>query len=217
MRAVPPATKVLIYINLVVWFAQIASNGALTDWLYYTPVATLVEPWRMITSGFAHSANLAGDPTGSILHIGLNMYSLYLIGIALEPIIGWLRFTYLYLLSLLGGSVAVLWFASPVSGVVGASGAIFGLMGAYFVVLRTLRAQSNQILYVIAFNLFFTFMNSGISWEAHIGGLFTGALVALIYAQTRSLAQAKLQNTYLAILFAALIGLSFIRATNLLS
>ena len=118
-------------------------------------MATLSEPWRMITSGFAHSDNLAGDPT-SIFHIALNMYTLYILGNLLEPVLGTRRFTLLYMLSIFGGSVAVLVFGDPVGGVLGASGGVFGLMGAYFVVLRTLGQNNGSIAGVIAINLVFS-------------------------------------------------------------
>jgi len=133
------ATRALIFINVLVYLGQISSNGALTDFLYYSPMSTLSEPWRMITSGFAHDASLATNPM-SILHIGLNMYTLYILGNLLEPMLGARRFTILYLLSIFGGSVLVLLVGNPIGGVLGASGGIFGLMAAFFVVLRTLGA-----------------------------------------------------------------------------
>ena len=187
------ATRTLILINVLVYLGQISSNGALTDFLYYTPMATVSEPWRMITSGFAHSDSLVSDPM-SILHIGLNMYTLYILGALLEPTLGTRRFTFLYLLSIFGGSVAVLVFGDPIGGVLGASGGVFGLMGAYFVVLRTLGGNSNSIVGVIAINLAFSFLNSGVSWQAHVGGLAVGALVAFLYSRTRISTQSAVQN-----------------------
>jgi hypothetical protein len=109
------ATRTLIFINVLVYLGQISSSGALTNWLYYTPLATFAEPWRMITSGFAHSDNLAGDPT-SVLHIALNMYTLYILGNLLEPTLGTRRFVVLYMLSVFGGSVAVLVLGDPAGG-----------------------------------------------------------------------------------------------------
>jgi membrane associated rhomboid family serine protease len=134
-------------------------------------------PWTLITAGFAHA---------SIIHIGLNMYSLYLFGSVLEPLLGKLRFAALYFLAILGGSVAVLLLA-PNSAVLGASGGIFGLMGAYFVILRSLGQRSGQMTGLIAINLIMGFLpGTNISWQAHVGGLVVGGLVAYVYSITRN-------------------------------
>src|SRR5699024_12882871 len=98
------------------------------------------------------------------------------------------RFLSLYFLSLFGGPVAVVLCGSPASDswwgwVVGASGAVFGLFGAVFLVLRRLGRDAQQILLVIGINVVFSFMVRGISWQAHIGGLIIGALLALIFTR----------------------------------
>ena len=209
-------TKALILVNVVLYALQILTGGLLTDYLYYVPIATLAEPWRMITCGFIHSDNLLTDPS-SALHIVLNMYTLYILGGVLEPMLGRLRFFALYMLSILGGSVAVLLFGNPVGGVLGASGGIFGLMGAYFVVLRSLGANSNSLVGVIAINLVFTFLNPGISWQAHIGGLVIGGLVAFIYSKTRRAEQSNTQLGLLVGLTALMISASITFAIKLLS
>lgn len=215
-RSTGVATRTLIFINVLVYLGQVSSSGALTDWLYYTPMATLAEPWRMITAGFAHSDNLAGDPT-SIFHIALNMYTLYILGNLLEPMLGARRFTLLYMLSLFGGSVAVLVFGDPVGGVLGASGGVFGLMGAYFVVLRTLGANPGSMAGVIAINLVFTFINPGVSWQAHVGGLAIGAAVAFLFSKTRLSTQTQAQNLGLLAMAVALVVISYLKATSFLA
>lgn len=212
----PVLTQALVAINLVLFAAQILTGGRVTDYLYYTPIATLIEPWRMITAGFVHSDNLFTEPT-SVLHIALNMYTLYVFGQVLEPMLGRVRFLVLYLLSILGGSVAVLWFAEPSSGVLGASGGVFGLMGAYLVVVRTLGGNSNSIMGVIAFNLIFTFLNPGVSWQGHIGGLAIGCLVTLVYSRTRNFTQQKTQVVALAGITVALIAVSIYKGYEILS
>jgi membrane associated rhomboid family serine protease len=209
-------TKVLILVNVVLYGLQILTGGILTAYLYYVPIATLAEPWRMITAGFIHSDDLFANPT-SVLHIVLNMYTLWILGQVLEPMLGRLRFFALYMLAILGGSVAVLLFGNPVGGVLGASGGIFGLMGAYFIVLRSLGANSNSIVGVIAINLVFTFLNSGISWQAHVGGLVIGGAVAFIYSRTRRPEQQSWQFGWLVGLAALLIATSFTYAAKLLS
>ena len=214
-KSLGAATRVLIFINVLVYLGQVSSNGALTDWLYYSPMSTLTEPWRMITSGFAHDHNLFVNPM-SVLHIGLNMYTLAILGNLLEPMLGARRFVILYMLCIFGGSVLVLMVGDPIGGVLGASGGIFGLMGAFFVVLRTLGGNANTIVGVIAINLVFTFLNPGISWQAHIGGLIVGACVAFLYSRTRSSAKTQLQSISLIAITVGLVAISFVRATTLL-
>jgi membrane associated rhomboid family serine protease len=214
-KSMGAATRALIFINVLVYLGQISSQGSLTDFLYYSPMSTLTEPWRMITSGFAHSDHLVGNPM-SILHIALNMYTLYILGNLLEPMLGARRFTILYMLSIFGGSVLVLLVGDPLGAVIGASGGIFGLMAAFFVVLRTLGGNANAIVGVIAINLVFSFLNSGVSWQAHIGGLLTGAGVAFLYSRTRSSAKSQIQNIALIAITVGLVAVSFVRATLLL-
>ncbi len=131
--------------------------------------------WRLLTSGFLHA---------SVIHIGLNMLSLYLIGRILEQLLGRWQYLAVYLLSLIGGSAAVMLFSEPLSLSVGASGAIFGLMGGLVVAFRRFRYDLRQLLVVLGINLFISFRVSGISWQAHLGGLAVGALVtaAIVYA-----------------------------------
>ncbi len=210
------ATRVLILLNALVYLGQVSSGGKLTGYLFYAPLATLVEPWRMITAGFAHSDNLLTDST-SIFHIALNMYSLYILGNLLEPMLGTRRFVTLYMLALFGGSVGVLLWANPIDSVIGASGAVFGLMAAYLIVLRTLGQNSNMVLGIIGVNLVFSFLSSGVSWEAHIGGLITGGLVTFLYSRTRLSSQTKLQNWGIAAIAIALVGITVVRGLAILA
>ena len=170
----------------------------------------------MITAGFAHSDNLLTDST-SIFHIALNMYSLYILGNLLEPMLGTRRFVTLYMLALFGGSVGVLLWANPIDSVIGASGAVFGLMAAYLIVLRTLGQNSNMVLGIIGVNLVFSFLSSGVSWEAHIGGLITGGLVTFLYSRTRLSSQTKLQNWGIAAIAIALVGITVVRGLAILA
>ncbi|MEO5832373.1 MAG: rhomboid family intramembrane serine protease [Nakamurella sp.] len=130
--------------------------------------------WQLITSGFLH---------GGVLHIAMNMLSLYLIGIGLERVLGSARFAVVYGLSLLGGSVAVYLLTGPDTLTVGASGAIFGLLGALLVIYKRLRLDLRQLLVILALNAFITFSVSNISWQAHVGGFVVGAIVgaAMVY------------------------------------
>lgn len=174
----PIATYVLIGISVVVFVAMFltgGSGGLIGRYLVYFPPLTFVEPWRVITSMFAHAG---------IFHILFNMYALYLFGTSLEPLLGRARFLTLYFLSGIGGSAAVM-VLSPATPVLGASGAIFGLFAAYFVIIRRLGGNATQLLLVIGLNFALGFLLPGISWEAHLGGAIVGALVALVLVSTR--------------------------------
>ena len=183
----PVVSLSLIGLNIAFWLLQIMPGSYVTDLMAYVPQITGVQPWRMITAGFVHNP-------ANFLHLLLNMYSLYIFGQVLEPMLGRARFLALYLISVFGGSVGVLLLANPDSWVVGASGAIFGLMAAYFVILRQLGQNSGQMLGLIAINLVFGFFSSGVSWEGHVGGLVTGGVVALVLANTRMLSQQSAQR-----------------------
>jgi membrane associated rhomboid family serine protease len=192
----PVVTWTIIVVCVVVYIAQILSNGPLTAALFYAPALTEWQPWRMLTALFVH------DPS-NFLHPLLNLLSLYFIGPPLELALGRWRFLALYLLSGFGGSVAVLLLA-PTTGVVGASGAIFGLLGAFFLIQRRLGGNSVQIIFVIGVNLLLGFIIPRIAWEAHIGGLVVGGIVGLVFLRTRPAAKRKEQ---LLLLFFVLVGL----------
>lgn len=199
-RGGPTVTYSLIGANVALYLLQVLSGGWVTNLLYYIPVLTVSEPWRMITSVFIH---------GSILHIAFNMLSLYIFGRILEPMLGRWRFLALYLLSGLGGSVAVL-LLNPTGGVLGASGAVFGLMGAILVIQRGLGGNGTQLLVLIGLNLAVGFFVSNVSWQAHVGGVITGALVALVYVRTRARRQQTLQWMLTGGVLAALVVLTFV-------
>ncbi len=128
--------------------------------------------WRIVTGGFLHA---------NFLHIAFNMYLLYLLGQMLEPALGHVKFALIYFVSLLTGSLVVL-IVAPHSPTLGASGAVFGLMGAAAVEMRARQIPIMQsgIGFLILINLALSFTISGISWEGHIGGLVGGALAMLI-------------------------------------
>nr|WP_167043916.1 rhomboid family intramembrane serine protease [Salinibacterium sp. ZJ454] len=185
----PVVTWSLIAISVIVFVLNELSSDALNQTLWYRPVLTLFAPWTMLTATVAHA---------SFLHLAVNMLSLWVLGPMLEHMVGRARFLGLYLLAGLGGSVAVLWLSEPLVPVVGASGAIFGLLGALFVIQRGLGGNSTQLVVVIVLNLAIGFFVSGISWQAHVGGLVTGALVALVYMRTRKRQQRPLQAALVA-------------------
>ncbi|MFJ2368120.1 rhomboid family intramembrane serine protease [Microbacterium sp. NPDC087665] len=144
---------------------------------YLYPSLSLLsfEPWRLLTALFVH---------GGFIHLALNMLALWLIGQSLEPMLGRARFLALYLISGLGGSVMVALIA-PGQLTVGASGAIFGMMAALLIIGRHIGANVTGLLVILGVNFAFGFFNSGISWQAHLGGAIVGALVALIIVATK--------------------------------
>jgi membrane associated rhomboid family serine protease len=126
--------------------------------------------YEAITSAFLHA---------SPLHILLNMMTLVIVGPTLERALGSVRFAAVYLISALGGSVGYYLLAPANSLAVGASGAIFGLLGAWFVAARLRGWPAQPMTGLLVINLLFSFTVSGIAWQAHIGGLVAGALAAL--------------------------------------
>ena len=199
----PVVTYSIIAICVVLYVAQIIPGSPVTNALVYYPPFTAIEPWRMITSLFVHSP-------GSFFHILFNMYSLFVFGPILERGLGRLRFIALYLLSGLGGSVGVL-LLSPGTPVLGASGAIFGLLGAFFVINRRLGGNNIQLIIVIGLNLALGFIVPNVAWQAHLGGLVVGALVALVYLRTRRSDQKNTQIILTAAVFTGLVLVSLAR------
>ncbi len=175
-------TYTLIALNLVSFILQSALGSfATNEWtqaLVFAPFLGDEEPWRFLTTAFLHS-------TGSIAHIGFNMFALWSIGQYLEPALGRARFLTLYLVSAVGGTVMVLLLATDgdwLRGVVGASGAVFGLFGAVFVIQRRFGGDVRGIITLLVINALIAVLIPAISWQAHVGGFLTGAALAFAYA-----------------------------------
>jgi membrane associated rhomboid family serine protease len=182
MHVDPTATYVLIAINVLLWFGSGASfsgggnTQVFNDLALWGPAIDIGHDyWRLITGGFLHAG---------LIHIGFNMYILYWLGTMLEPSLGHARFLALYFASLLSGSFGAL-LLSPNEVTVGASGAVFGLMGAAFVLQRARGVDPMQsgIGPVILLNLAISFIIPNISIGGHLGGLIGGALAALAMEQ----------------------------------
>ncbi len=136
--------------------------------------------WQLLTSAFTHA---------QLLHIGFNMLALWVLGPQLELVLGRTRFLVVYLGSALAGSTLVYWASGVNTPTIGASGAIFGLMGALLVVSYKVRANASQLLVWIGLNFLITLVGrSFISWQGHLGGFLGGVLLAalLVYAPRRS-------------------------------
>ena len=202
---VPVVTYTLIGVNVVVFLLDLLSGGLLNFLLRYEAYDPENQPWRMLTAAFVH---------GSILHILFNMYSLFIFGPIIEHLVGRVRFLALYLIAAFGGSVAVLLIA-PGSAVVGASGAIFGLLGAFFIIQRRLGGNNTGLLVLIGLNLVIGFIpGMSISWQAHVGGLIAGAAVAAIYAATRRPKQKAIQIAGVAGVAVALVAITVAAIAN---
>ena len=134
----------------------------------------------MVSSAFLHSKN--------ITHIAFNMYALWILGNALEPAFGRVRFLAVYLVSAFAGSVGVLLLSPIDTVVVGASGAVFGLFGALFVVQKKRGGDLRQIIVLLLINAAIGFIIPNIAWQAHLGGLIAGALctAAIAYAPAKN-------------------------------
>lgn len=196
--------------------AVFAERIAQFGWLQPTLVASgLDESWRLLAHAFLH---------GNILHLMLNMASLWAIGPALERSLGSVRFALLYVVSALGGAFAVCWLREPMQPVLGGSGALFGMMGA--AVALNVRAGRHafafldfdgprRLLGTIAINLVFGALVPIVSNTAHVGGLLAGFLVTLVWLRPPE-PSAALRRWRLAIaaLFAGLAFWAFVPSTR---
>ncbi|MFD7439921.1 rhomboid family intramembrane serine protease [Streptomyces sp. NPDC059909] len=174
-------TKILIGINLAAFLVQMAVGDQFTE--AYELLGRAFVPslgdvqgvaegqsYRLLTAMFLH---------GSVMHIAFNMLSLWWVGGPLEAALGRVRYIALYLISGLAGSALAYWLAAPNQPSVGASGAIFGLFGAMAVLMRRLNYDIRPVIGLLVVNLIFTFVPwFGISWQAHVGGLIAGTVVA---------------------------------------
>jgi membrane associated rhomboid family serine protease len=210
IRRDPQLAYVLIAINVIVYLAMTAggaglmsrpsgtvySNGAL-----YGPLVADGDWWRIVTAGFLHA---------SILHLAFNMYFLYFLGQLLEPAIGRVRFGLIYLVSLVGGSLGAL-VISPDAVTVGASGAVFGLMGAGILAMRArgIDPMQSGLGVTLLLNLGISFVIPNISIGGHIGGLIAGGLVGYFLfeiADRRRLAEAPVIGACVALAAALAVG-----------
>lgn len=201
----PVVTYSIIGVTLAVFLLQLVPGLGVTSALMYAGAYSApgnFEPWRLLTTMSVHS-------TGLIFHVLLNMYILWIFGQLLEGMLGRSRFLALYLISGFAGSVGVLWLSNPLVPVVGASGAVFGLMGAFLVIQRRLGGQATQLYVLLGINLVIGFVPGlNIAWQAHLGGLIGGAIIGWIYIETRKRSQQALQVWLLAALVVVLLLLS---------
>ncbi|WP_327716522.1 rhomboid family intramembrane serine protease [Streptomyces sp. NBC_00490] len=238
VSAVPLVTYVLIGLNALVYLGEVIRPEIVDRFAMLT--AALVGPdgghyvyqssypsdfhaegvvagqWeRLLTSGFLHLEPTEG--TFGLMHIVMNMWSLWQLGRVVEPMLGRVRYLALYLLSTVGGSVAVLLIAAPGEGAVGASGAIFGLGAAYYVLARRVGADMGAVNRLMVFLLVWLAASAAFtSWEGHLGGLLTGGAVTLAYAYApRGPRRGLIQTVACVALLALLMVLSIVKVSEL--
>jgi membrane associated rhomboid family serine protease len=193
-----PITKALIGINLAIYLLTVAQGNGLSSpggplFRKFVLVGSSLfvgggdlahhnEWWRMVTAMFLHA---------SILHIGFNMYALWVIGTPLEQYLGKARYLGLYFVSGLAGSAGAL-LQTPYTPVLGASGAIFGILGAMMILEWQVTGRlAGQAAALVAINLGISFVIPGISWGGHVGGLIGGILIMLAYGHWGSRGRAQ--------------------------
>src|SRR4051794_15857777 len=207
----PPAlTYVLIGINVVLFLGSRSGNGGYYDLVLAAGPVAHGEIYRAFTGGSLHAQGSFG-----FLHIGFNMYLLWILGQMLEPSLGKLRFGAIYFTSLLTGAFGAILLSSPGSYTVGASGAVFGLMGAGVIFLhaRGIDPMQSGLGPTILINLLFPFLFPGlnVSIGGHLGGLAGGALAG--WAVTRL--SERRSSAVLPVLACAAIGLIALAGTYL--
>ncbi|HET7522565.1 MAG TPA: rhomboid family intramembrane serine protease [Acidimicrobiales bacterium] len=177
-------TRVLILVNVGVFIVTLTGGGnvltgqgsssSIYDKFALLPVAVAHgEWWRLFSSMFLHYG---------IAHIFFNMWALLVIGSPLEAMLGRLRYLVLYFLSGIGGGILSFATGPIFTPAAGASGAIFGLFGAYYVITRKRGMATGGIVGLIVINLILSFTFANIDWRGHVGGLVTGAAVAFVFA-----------------------------------
>jgi len=176
-----PITKALIALNVVIYLITVVQGHGLSSpggslyahWVLYGPLVAHGGWYRLVTSMFLH---------GFLLHIAFNMLALWFIGRPVEQYLGTVRYLGLYFVSGLAGATGAL-LQSPLVPTVGASGAIFGILGSYAVLEWQVTGRlAGQAVMWIGINLVFDFLYPGISWGGHVGGLIGGILITLAYA-----------------------------------
>ncbi|MFN8053105.1 MAG: rhomboid family intramembrane serine protease [Acidimicrobiales bacterium] len=218
----PRLTYALIAVNVLIYSIGVSSSASIGGQYgsfegrfgLYRAAVHYGEWWRIFTSGFLHA---------SVLHLGFNMFALYMIGGFLERIIGPVKFALIYAVSLIGGSLGVILLAGPRDLTVGASGAIFGVFGAFAVLQlsRGMNPMQSGIGSTILLNLVITFAVPGISIGGHLGGLLTGVacaalLIGINPTQARDrMSKLRIYGPAVAVLGVALLGASLAAAQAL--
>jgi membrane associated rhomboid family serine protease len=190
------ATGWIAAITVAAYVVQLLTRGVLQHLLQYAAAYSLpgtgapFEPWRLLTAALLHQPiSIPGSLIG-LTHIAFNMIALVSFGRPLENVIGAPRLIAIYVLGALGGSIGVLYASlvgliSPFDPVIGASGAVFAVLGAVAAVQRRLGIDVRTLVVLIAVNLALGFVVAGIAWQAHVGGLIVGAVTGWLFVTNR--------------------------------
>lgn len=221
--AVPASARVtwaLIIINVVIYLIELAHAQLGYDWsmiggarLNGQPVGVAAGQWyRLVTSAFL-------PPPGvgylGFLDIAFNLWALWVVGPLVERTLGSVRYLAVYLISAIGGSILI-YYLVPSELAAGASGAVFGLFGAWFVLARRTQADARPILFLIVLNLAFSFAVPHIAWQDHIGGLVAGGLLTAAYAYAPRKNRTAVQVTATLVMLAIFVAAVLIRNHQLL-
>jgi membrane associated rhomboid family serine protease len=218
-------TWTLVAINVLVFLAEVARPSLLYDLgMISSPVGTPVgvqsgvaggQWYRLITSAFTAPGTSIGGL--GLLDIAFNLWALFILGPELERLLGKIRYLAVYLLSAVGGSL-LYYYLVPIGLAAGASGAIYGLFGAWFVVARKLHLDVRGIVTIIAINLAFSlFFRSSIAWQDHVGGLIVGMVTAAAFAYAPRKNRAIFQAGAALLILVILIVLTVLRSHQLTS
>jgi membrane associated rhomboid family serine protease len=203
------ATQVLVVLNVAAYVLTLLSGDRLIVEYGMFPAAVAAgEWWRLATAPFLHAG---------LWHVGLNMLALWVLGGLLEPLLGRGRFVAVYLVSALAGAVASYAFSSPLTISVGASGAVFGLLGATVVALRTLNRDVSGVLALLMINVVIGFVVPNIDWRAHLGGLVAGMLLTAAFVAVPRRGRTPLAWAAAAAVLAALAAVTAWRTDQLLA
>jgi membrane associated rhomboid family serine protease len=217
------ATGWIVVVTVAAYVLQLLTHGLLQHSLQYAAAYSLpstgapFEPWRMLTSALLHQPiSIPGSLIG-ITHITFNMIALLSFGRPLENMIGARRLVVIYVLGALGGSVGVLYASfvgliSPFDPVIGASGAVFAVLGAVAVVQRRLGIDIRTLVVLIVINLALGFVVAGIAWQAHVGGLIVGAATGWLFVANRGPRRDRRARIGAGVITAVLLALSLVPA-----
>ncbi|MBB1483126.1 rhomboid family intramembrane serine protease [Tessaracoccus sp. MC1865] len=203
-------SMVLVGINAAIWILLLLTGGYDGEPMGYVALTPAIaayygEWWQLLTSGFAHV---------ELWHFGFNMLVLYLLGPNVEQIVGRWKFLAIYLISLLGGSASVMLFSNPLGSTLGASGAIYGLLGAVLLLAIKHKGDVRGILTWIGINVAVSFLWANVSWQGHLGGLVGGVVATAVVLYLPRSAR-KWQWPLLAVLAVAFVAVSLFRGLQL--
>lgn len=205
-------TWVLMGLNVVLYIVEEAHQSLASDWAMFGYGVAGGQWYRLITSAFITPTGVLG-----IVDIAFNMWALYIVGPAIERLLGPARYLSVYIASALGGSVFYYLVVNPGGAAAGASGAIFGLFGAWFVLSRRLGLDSRQVVFLIVINLAIGFVGASyIAWQDHIGGLIVGGLLTAAYAYAPRPNRTAIQVLATAAMVAILIAVVLFRNHQIL-